>query len=244
MMPTYSDPMGEEAGAAAGSTDATAGSGPGRRERKKEATRAALYDAGIELFTTEGLANTTVRDITERADVAERTFYRYFESKEDLLLEAARLYFKAVEELVAERPDGERPLECLVAVTFEMEASWPIDASVTEVTAIVMESTLATGRLHQMVHEHQEVLSQVFARRLGLSAPDYRCHLYAAAGGAAFLEALGRSTVDPSHTIWAYGIEALRSLGEGLDPECAAGIDAMIEPTSDRHPRPVLGRAR
>jgi AcrR family transcriptional regulator len=215
-----------------------AASTAGRRQRKKDATRAALYEAGVELFTTMGLASTTVRDITERADVAERTFYRYFASKEDLLLEAARLYFKAVEDMVARRPAGERPLECLVAVTLEMEATWPIDAAVTDLTAIVMDSTLATGRLHQMVDEHQEVLSGIFAARLGLAEADYRCHLYAAAGGTAFIQALGRNLVDPSHSVWAYGLEALRALGAGLDPHCAAGIDPLVEPTSGAHPRP------
>ncbi len=212
----------------------------GRRQRKKDATRAALYQAGVELFTTVGLASTTVRDITERADVAERTFYRYFASKEDLLLEAARLYFKAIEEMVARRPAGERPLECLVAVTLEMEATWPIDDAVTELTAIVMGSTLATGRLHQMVDEHQEVLSGIFAARLGLAEADYRCHLYAAVGGTAFIQSLGRNIVDPSHSVWAYGMEALRALGAGLDPQCAARIEPLVEPTSAAHVPPAV----
>lgn len=63
-------------------TDAAGG---GRRERKRRDTRTALAASALELFEERGVAATTIEDITERADVARRTFFRYFPSKEAVL---------------------------------------------------------------------------------------------------------------------------------------------------------------
>jgi TetR/AcrR family transcriptional regulator, cholesterol catabolism regulator len=60
-----------------------------RRERKKLETREALLDAALTLFREKGYDETTVEEITERADVAKGTFFNYFPTKEDLLGESA-----------------------------------------------------------------------------------------------------------------------------------------------------------
>ncbi|MGI5501566.1 TetR/AcrR family transcriptional regulator [Lentzea sp. CA-135723] len=59
---------------------------PGRRERKKQATRQALVTAAVRLFTERGYDNTGVTDITDLADVSKRTFFLHFPTKEDVLL--------------------------------------------------------------------------------------------------------------------------------------------------------------
>src|SRR5690349_2475721 len=57
----------------------------GRRDRKKNETRRALRDAAHRLFAEKGFSRTTIDDITEAADVSRRTFFRYYDSKDDLL---------------------------------------------------------------------------------------------------------------------------------------------------------------
>ncbi|HET9691654.1 MAG TPA: TetR family transcriptional regulator [Acidimicrobiales bacterium] len=59
---------------------------PGRRERKKAATRQALHVAAQELVAERGLAAVTVEAIAQRADVATRTFFNHFSSKEEAVL--------------------------------------------------------------------------------------------------------------------------------------------------------------
>lgn len=55
------------------------------RAEKAEATRARLFNAAIELVGEVGYADASVARITERAAVAQGTFYNYFESRQDLL---------------------------------------------------------------------------------------------------------------------------------------------------------------
>jgi AcrR family transcriptional regulator len=60
-----------------------------RRERKKLETRQSLLEAAWALFHDKGFDDTTVEEITERADVAKGTFFNYFSSKDALLGEWA-----------------------------------------------------------------------------------------------------------------------------------------------------------
>jgi AcrR family transcriptional regulator len=59
---------------------------PGRRERKKRATRRLVQDTALDLFATQGYAETTIAAVAEAADVAVRTVTTHFPTKEDLLL--------------------------------------------------------------------------------------------------------------------------------------------------------------
>ena len=86
------------------------------RQRHQERTRAAIVDAAVALFTERGFAATTVEDIAARADVAPRTFFRYFPTKDAVLyFDKQRMLDEAVAKILA-RPAGESPQASLLAV--------------------------------------------------------------------------------------------------------------------------------
>ena len=81
----------------------------GRRQARKQATRAAVLAAAQHLFALHGYENTTVRAIADAAGVTERTFYRYFDGKEGLLAEEAIAWTERLCDAIRNRPPGEAP---------------------------------------------------------------------------------------------------------------------------------------
>ena len=63
----------------------------GWRQEKKAQLRDLLYQTALELFREQGYQETSIRQITERAQVGKGTFFNYFPSKEHLLVEWYRI---------------------------------------------------------------------------------------------------------------------------------------------------------
>jgi AcrR family transcriptional regulator len=62
-------------------------SSPGLRERKKQKTRWAIQEHAVRLFAQQGYEATTVEQIAEAAEISPSTFFRYFKTKEDVVIQ-------------------------------------------------------------------------------------------------------------------------------------------------------------
>ena len=98
--------------------DSVSGRPLSRRERLKQEREQRILDAAAVVFAHNGYHRTTIRDIAQRADVADGTIYNYFDSKFDLLLaimaQLADLE-KMPEDLIAAR---DRDMRDFVAAAF------------------------------------------------------------------------------------------------------------------------------
>lgn len=94
----------------------------GRRDRKKSATRDALRSAALRLTLEHGYDNVTIEAITVDADVCVRTFFNYFDSKEDAVLSLEPERGAGVAAALEIRPANELPVVSLQAVFVEMAA--------------------------------------------------------------------------------------------------------------------------
>jgi AcrR family transcriptional regulator len=103
----------------AGEPTPNAGIDLGRRDRKKNATRRALRNAALTLVAERGLAHVTIEDITEAVDIAPRTFFNYFPSKEYAVIGADPEHIDQMRTSLIERPQSETALEALRAVLVE-----------------------------------------------------------------------------------------------------------------------------
>jgi AcrR family transcriptional regulator len=84
----------------------------GLRERKKAKTRAAIRDHAMRLFEEQGYASTTVDQIAEAAEVSQSTFFRYFPTKEDVILTDD--FDPLIVQAILDQPPGTPPVRALL----------------------------------------------------------------------------------------------------------------------------------
>ncbi|MFB9905604.1 TetR family transcriptional regulator [Allokutzneria oryzae] len=95
-----------------------------RRERKKQQTRRLLTETAIRLFAEQGYEQTTVAQIAEAADVATKTFFNYFPSKEDVLFADNGPSSAVPLEVIASRGPGESVADLLLRAYEAMRADY------------------------------------------------------------------------------------------------------------------------
>jgi AcrR family transcriptional regulator len=162
----------------------------GLRERKKAKTRAAIREHALRLFENQGYAATTVDQIVEAADVSQSTFFRYFPTKEDVIVTDD---FDAV--IAAEmhaQPQDLHPVEAIrrsIRSAFENVSAeeWKRERLRQRLFQTVPE---LRARAVQQYVETIDLLAGVVAERAGLPADDFSARVVAGAVIGAALAAV------------------------------------------------------
>ena len=210
----------------------------GRRERKKQRTREALVDAAFRLFQEKGFDATTVEEIADAVDVSARTFFRYFSSKEDVVLTFQEEQFRAMVDALAARPADEPVLTSLrnaaVAVVRACEqGEYGFDPERFGCIQQIMENSSAVfGRSLEHAQKKHALITRVIADRMGADpGTDLRPHVVASAVNAAFqttfeLVGTGRYTrfSDALSEIFALLEEGIDYPADAARPSSAAGV--------------------
>jgi AcrR family transcriptional regulator len=167
-------------------------SAPGRRERKKLETRAALEAAALRLFAERGYEQTTVDDIAEAADVAVRTFFRYFQSKQHVLFGDVALGIAArLRTALRERPAKETPVEAVGAALGAMQLDdVEQQRQVLDRLRLLQSLPELGGTYHLLFQQLHDVIAEEVAERTGKPTAELYPQLLAAAATGALKAAL------------------------------------------------------
>jgi AcrR family transcriptional regulator len=153
----------------------------GLRERKKAKTRAAIQHEALRLFRLHGYEATTIEQIVDAVDVSPSTFFRYFPSKEDLVLTDE--YDPVIIESIRSQPPDLSPLQAVRHALRAMFDSLDQDevADMRDRAELALSvPELRAASLDQFAQTMRRT-TEVLAERAGRKAKDFRAETLAGA---------------------------------------------------------------
>ncbi|MFK0280933.1 TetR/AcrR family transcriptional regulator [Streptomyces sp. NPDC090499] len=188
----------------------------GLRERKKQATRAALSRAAWVQACENGVDAVSAESVAEAVGVSERTFRNYFGSREEAIVEAVVHHVEVMAEALRGRPTGESVWDSLAAVLPETVSGMVTDQE--DVNALLRLSRNNPAVLAQQLASYERVhrlLEQALAERTG--SLDLATKLVAGAARVAVQTSIETWAAEDCRTSLAVIVgEALAQLRRGI----------------------------
>ncbi|PWR18806.1 TetR/AcrR family transcriptional regulator [Zavarzinia compransoris] len=136
----------------------------GRRERKRQETRARILTAARALFLAKGFDGTTVDEIAERADISKRSFFDYFPSKEDVVTAWQDGFGDLLVARIAARPPGE-PLARTAHAAMSAAIRDSASPEGIDLDALVRDTPSLRARMHLKYARLEARLAEALAAR-------------------------------------------------------------------------------
>jgi AcrR family transcriptional regulator len=161
----------------------------GLRERKKQRTRELIIERAMALFDERGFDHVTIADIAAAADIAPRTFFSYFPSKDDVVYYDFDAYFGAFEARLRDRAEGVTTLDVLRDFVAQVVADMdPRDPAELCRRRVIDASPSLRQHDRALISRFERVIAEGMAEDLGVPRDSPRARVAAAAATAALSE--------------------------------------------------------
>lgn len=184
----------------------------GLRERKKAQTRAAIQRHALHLFERDGYDATTMEQIAAAADVSPSTLYRYFPTKEDLILTDD--YDPLLAATFRAQPPELPILEAFRAAVHEMLTALPAEERTEAAARARLSYAIPEVRARALDHlfTTTDMITELFAERLDRSPDELEVRVLAGTVIGAIMAAQQRVVFDPSADLFDTMESALQCL--------------------------------
>lgn len=188
----------------------------GLRERKKQKTRALIQQHALMLFRTQGYAATTVEQIAAAAEISPSTFFRYFPTKEDVVVQDT--YDELFLAAVIAQPPGLSPVMAVRETLQAFLSQLPSEMLELERDRLmlIMATSELRARLLGTYPEALRRIAGVIAARTGRRSEDPQVRLIAGSLLGVGLAAMVGAVDDPSTNYFKLFDEGLLQLDAGL----------------------------
>jgi len=156
---------------------------PGLRERKKQRTREAIVESAFELFDQRGFDGTTIADIAEAAEIAPRTFFSYFPSKDDVVFHDFEESQAMIASWLHDREPGTNAIDALQAgIASTAEEAGPVDPRQKRCRKrLISENESLAAHSEHLKGKLADLLAEAVAKDLDDAPGDLRPRLVAGA---------------------------------------------------------------
>jgi AcrR family transcriptional regulator len=203
----------------------------GLRERKKARTKAEIQRQALRLFDEQGYAETSVDQIAAAAEVSPSTFFRYFPTKDDVVL--ADFMDERTMQLLVDAPADLGPLDALRHAVVTGMSSLPAEDLALETLRNQLIRTvpeLRRGLIAEMTRPIG-LLTEALARRLARDSGDPDLRMFAAAAIGALL-----TVADPEGEL-SEPFEDVAGMTRRLDDAIARLERMLVLPEPGRKPQ-------
>jgi AcrR family transcriptional regulator len=189
---------------------------PSLRERKKAQTRSAIQAHAMRLFGQQGYDATTIEQIIDAADVSESTFFRYFPTKEDLVLRDD--YDPLIVAAYKAQPPGLPPIPAARATFRSLFAQMSAQqrAEQQQRVALVLSVPRLRAAMLDQYSQTMQLLAGAIAERAGRRPDDFAVRIIAGAVIGALMAVLAEMADRPGTDLGTLIDQAIAHLESGL----------------------------
>jgi AcrR family transcriptional regulator len=141
-------------------------------ERKQALVRDTIWEAAIDLFAQKGFDQTTVDDIAAAAGTSRRSFFRYFESKSDLMAQPIVSYGTSLTDAIRGCPATYSPSEVLRHTLLTVAKASAANPRSKKVMEIAAQHPAARQAQMSRVAEVQDRVAEAFTERFKRGSKD------------------------------------------------------------------------